>query len=90
MKAWELLDSPEKWTRGWYARTEYGDRTGANCVDATCWCMKGAITHCYPYGLWDVVIATLMQRLGPHFTAWNDAPSRTWEEVHAVLKELDI
>jgi len=47
MKAHELLSSPEKWTKGAYARNYTDSYVYPRSGNAECFCMLGAIDHCY-------------------------------------------
>lgn len=90
MKAWQLLDSPEKWTKGAFARTACGRAVMTGEGAAACWCLHGALGLCYNYG-YDAEAERLRVRLGANdLVSWNDTPERTHQEVLAVLKELDI
>ena len=91
MKAYELLDKPEKWTQGAFGEDEAGNAVGSRCPTAVCWCMAGAINRCYGTEC-DEFHDKVKAKLGGLISVvtWNDAPSRTWQEVHAILKELDI
>lgn len=37
------LDSPERWTRGEYARNKNGRSAFVDSEEATCWCLIGAL-----------------------------------------------
>lgn len=88
MKAWQLLDSREKWCQRVNARTKQGQETDIHGKDAACWCIYGAIEKCYGEDQRDVLQKLWTKHM---FAAtWNDEGNRTWEEVHALLKELDI
>lgn len=92
MKAWQLIDSPEKWTQKSFARTDGGSDVSVFSSYAVCFCAYGALTRCYP-GESDYQNAVAkLRKAVPHgyVAGWNDAKGRTWQEVHAVLKELDI
>lgn len=39
----KLLDKPEKWTQGTYARNENASTVGPLDPQAVCWCLEGAI-----------------------------------------------
>lgn len=49
MKPSELLDKPEKWTKGVPARTATGEQSPSFTSDAVCWCALGALTRCGVY-----------------------------------------
>lgn len=93
MKAYELLDSPEKWCQKFYALTADGeDAFGWN--EGTCkWCMLGAIQHCYSsHDRQEAVIrlyATLNKKYGTNDPiGFND--THTFEEVRQVLIDADV
>ena len=88
MKAWELLSSPEKWTQGTYARDKKAQPVNINSTEAESFCVTGAITRCYPNVYeQDQKIFNLGAKVGG-IVIWND--HSTYEQVHSVLKELDI
>lgn len=97
MKAYELLSSKEKWAKRAYAYDEKGAPCDPRDEKAVCFCLLGAIDRCYGKTPMRVrskdiflgVLEKLKNKVGnvPH---WNDAEERTYEEVVAVLKELDI
>lgn len=90
MKAWQLLDSREKWCQGGYGKRANGTFTDATAPDVVQWCTVGAITKCYRQEqAWEDAYNKLGDRV-VSISGWNDAPERTWKEVHALLKELDI
>ncbi len=47
MKVKELLADPERWTIGTFARDEAGLDVNSNAPNARCWCLMGAVYHCY-------------------------------------------
>lgn len=47
MKVKELLASPSAWTTRTYARNEHGHPVTVTCTDACCFCLAGAVYHCY-------------------------------------------
>ena len=50
MKAIELLDSPEKWTKGHGAVDKTGQAVAHSDAIAVRWCLAGALCKCYPTG----------------------------------------
>lgn len=96
MKMYELLNKPERWTKG--HRVAY---RSTGCIrignvtpetvesDDLCCCLVGAMETCYDMNF-DEVYDKLSQHLKGSIVAWNDAEERTYEEVISVLKELDI
>ena len=86
-----LLDSPEKWTRGWYARDAEGTACIAEDHKAACWCLLGAIRVCYPdFEERIAVECQVRQHIGPFVDVWNDAPNRTFEDIRELVETLDI
>jgi hypothetical protein len=96
MKAYELLDSPEKWTQGSHARSASGDERGANDADACRWCIAGAFRKCYSddFGLYTPEGLAAIKRvrglvLENDLVSWNDDPNRTFEQVREALIKAD-
>lgn len=87
MKAYELLDSPEKWCQWSDGLTAAGEKVGGRNPAAVKWCMRGAVECCYGD---DSLLYKKFGRRHDTPVQFNDTPGRTWEEVHALLKELDI
>jgi hypothetical protein len=93
-KAWQLLDAPEKWTQGAMARSNEGHPVAAKSVNACRWCLLGAMIVVWKrrapanadYGLHSAIA----DRGYKGVEDFNDAPGRTWQEVYALLKDLDI
>lgn len=92
MKAYELLDSAEKWTQGCYARRASALGTHLDDSDAVCWCAEGAILKCYERAVDRVSAYVRLEKVigGDHIPDWNDATGRTWGEVHAALVKADV
>lgn len=104
MKAFELLDSKEKWLQRQYARDAEGGLVHSTSSKAACFCTIGAVNRAYlgddtgwNDGRYDTR-CDAMYKLSNHIetnfhcgvAAWNDAKERTYEEVVSLLKELDI
>lgn len=87
MKIKELLSGPEKWTQHTYAR----DKNGRDCSqwsqEAVCWCLYGAVDKCYEN---IIEIDNKIREKVISIVDWNDDPNRTFEEVKALVEELDI
>lgn len=98
MKAYELLSSPEKWTKGTYARDEEGNSISCKSPEAVQFCALGAIERCYPNNSCqvacklDVVIKSKYQNEERRYglVTFNDASETTYEQVIEVLKEADV
>jgi hypothetical protein len=94
VKARALIERPEKWTKGVFART-HEDRVCSNhTVNATKFCMGGAVRQVGKlyddtHGEAVKVIMSAMNDVRTeerYVTSWNDAPEREhWE----VLKMFD-
>jgi hypothetical protein len=96
MKIFELLTSEDKWTRNQLARTKEGDACHPNCPEASCFCLIGAATRCYP-GLERAsvheslrkVIKSLYPDAAGHWDGipgFNDDPSISFDDVIRVAK----
>ncbi len=97
MKAYQLLDSPEKWMQNPGSICSAKESNGLNCDDlssqAVSWCILGALKRCYGTdysGSIKKVLRCLGKKFSHELAPWNDAPGRKWEEVRAVLKEADV
>jgi len=97
MKAWELLDSEEKWCKGAYARDGNYRSVCATSARAVQWCARGAIEKCYDNPITESSRVMLLSgelepgNQGPlriTIIDWND--SSDYQEVYNKLKELDI
>lgn len=81
MKIRELLKDEKSWTKGEMSiETEGG----------TCFCLLGAVIHCYPEQTGDGVSNLLRKVIGESIICWNDAPERTHAEVLALVERLDV
>jgi hypothetical protein len=98
MKAYELLSSPEKWTKGAYARDEEGVSISCKSPEAVQFCSLGAIERCYPnnpFPIMNKLDAVIKSKYGNEerrygLVTFNDAPETTYEQVIEVLKEADV
>jgi hypothetical protein len=95
MKTYELLDTPEKWTKGAFARDSKGDSIDPRSSEAVCWCIEGALYKCYTdYDDWRVARRLIKEikkanKLG-YLVSWQDDPERTYDEVIEILKLADV
>lgn len=99
MKAHELLSDATKWTKKTYARDEDGVDIDVQDPKACSFCIIGAIQKCY--GGFEIVVR-LVERVtekvkeqnkefkSDYIVDWNDGEDTTFEDIHKVLKELDI
>jgi hypothetical protein len=90
-KAYQLIDAPEKWTQGTFARDEHGESCVAYGPSAVQWCVLGALQRVYDQDLdrRHQAYRCLMHAVTDP-SLWNDDPKQTWQEVRDKLKELDI
>lgn len=81
-----LIDAPEKWTQGVYARDADGEELGFCDDSSVCFCVEGAIYTAINRGhssAVDTAMAALMS-MSPciqNLAQWNDAPDRTHADV---------
>ncbi len=90
MKVYELLDKPEKWIQGTMALDSRREECDPRDDKAVCFCLAGAVAHCYPIDLYPAIRLRIEARVRTMPTSWNDREHRTYEEVIALAKELDI
>lgn len=91
MKVWQLLSDESKWTKGFAARSVYGAPIDPRSNEAVCWCLVGAIARCYGDDVHFHNVRNLIaDKVGRTEASWNDTPKRTYSEVYALVKELDI
>lgn len=88
MKAYELLDTEDKWRQGWFASDKNGKDVNSRNENAVKWCVVGAINRCYGGGSEEFY--KLAQNIRQNPANWNDNLRRTYKEVYDKLKELDI
>ena len=89
MKAYELLSSEDKWTKGYMARDSKGRRVTPNSPEATCWCVLGAISKCYEESSTLDIVDKLSEIIEyREIGVWNDFS--TYKKVIDLLKSLDI
>lgn len=97
MKVYELLDKPEKWIQGELAKNAKGETTLPTSQDAVCYCLMGALMKCYGNKSSIIPIEAKVRKAlgedqfhGGSYVNWNDDPQRKYEEVLALVKELDL
>ncbi len=85
----ELISSPEKWTKGKFARDIKGESVAWHGDAAVCWCSEGAINraghdalHSTRYDAYRAIEADLPDG---NIVEFNDAPERTHPEVLAAF-----
>ena len=94
MKAYELLKNNSAWCQHALAKTKTGKRTSPHSKTATSWCLMGAVEKCYgrAYSLHkEAALEAIRNHLGIWDCAmWNDEPHRTFKEVRALLKKVNV
>ena len=93
MKILELLDRPEKWTQGAFARDGHGKDVNSWNPQAVCWCLEGAITQCALYfDETNIKLrgACLLLYGTSKYVEWQDLPETTFEQVRALLVLADV
>mgnify|MGYP001559165452 CR=1 FL=1 len=97
MKILELLDGPEKWTQGAFARDRRGEDVDSDRPEAVCWCLSGAITKCHLDSLRsaaeiDNKLRNTCEALygTSNYVDWQDRPDTTFEQVRALLVLADV
>lgn len=92
MKAYEVLESPEKWTTGTCFRNAEGEAVPYS-QDAACCCVYGALALAYggtSTSKFRRAVLEIEVVVGSAVGTWNDAPGRTHAEVVALLKKLNL
>lgn len=98
MKAYELIDSPEKWLQHFLWKDANGIEIWDGKNDtAVSFCAVGAICTAYrgttagqDAKMLNKLQAYIPKKYKRSIAKWNNAPERTWNEVYTALKELDI
>lgn len=82
-EARKLIERPEAWTQGVWARNAAGAEVEESSSDAVCWCSVGAIFRVAPRQNYDVIRALAALTGGMSPIAFND--THTHAEVLAAL-----
>lgn len=90
MKAYELLDKPEKWIQNDSAKDWMGDACHADSEDACQFSLFGALcrTTVGPKELLEKVLTVGKAIDCETITSWNDNPERTYDDVFMLLLGL--
>ena len=89
MKAYQLLNKHQKWTRKAFARNNKGEACAEKNESACRFCALAAIRQCYYYdNTASSQIAKLANYVGDLVHRWNDRSD--WKTVYKTLKKLDI
>lgn len=95
MKVKDILDRPERWTKGAAAKNEKGQTVDVNAPCAACFCLTGAVEFCYRTpdskakalrAIKDALFQ-LFKQLDP--VMFNDDPKTTFEQVRKVVLWAD-
>lgn len=93
MKIKELLSSPDKWAKGYYAYNWYGEMCCARSKRAVKFCLLGAGMKCYGED-WSKVRVRIQEYVATRYHKpvqfWNDDASTRFEDVKQLVEELDI
>ena len=105
MKAYELLNSSQKWCQESPAEDSQGNKLQAVDPRAVKWCALGAIQKTYTPAQWSDTMDTLLRRLSVSerglaqmnasdkacsIMEWNDDPQCSFEEIREILRNCDI
>jgi len=99
LKVRELLSDESKWTKGTYARNSENIRVYATSLEASRWCLVGALRKCYPgfgedyYEAQRKIENTLGHSIHSfvcYLPDWNDAPERTFKEVKDLVNKANV
>ena len=97
VKIKELLDKPEKWTKGFYAKDSRGKPANVNDADAVCFCLEGALYKCCGYNGYEDKQLKLSNSIEKYtngktnsLVAFNDNQSTTFEDIKKVLELADV
>lgn len=102
MKLSELLDKPEKWTKGSSARDKNNKQVHPQEPEAVCWCLEGGlrcVTNGNRWSPWVETLRSTIIRLFPNRTdplgvkiisTFNDHPDTTFEDIQKVIKEAGL
>lgn len=87
-----LIEIPEHWTQGDWAKTKEGRACGALEDDAFCFCISGALLKaCHGHGVSHVCLLEIVRTANNISTVqgfpgpWNDDQHRTHADVIAAL-----
>lgn len=87
MKAYQLIEKPQDWTTGTYAKDKDGNECDPQGQHAICFCVMGAFKRCYGHE-WGAPYDTFISSIKEGAAHFND--THTHAEVLAKLKELDL
>ena len=96
MKIQKLLKTKRNWIKFRMGADKYGRYANPVGVSAAKWCLIGAIYKCY--GIDDVRTTRIIKKVrkelnmrgGDGIDDWNDDPNRTFKDVRALVRKLNI
>jgi hypothetical protein len=97
MKAYEVINTPDKWCKGTLALDAGGGHVSPKDLSAVQFCIVGALARVYGLGTENCKMA--FRRLRHHLMfnvggvgvlTFNDSPETTHAQVVDVLKTLDL
>jgi hypothetical protein len=89
MKIHELITA-DSWTKGFMAADSQNHCVEIDSKSAVKWCLLGWQRKVYPESFWDVYKKINAFLNINSSSDWNDSRDRTFSEVLAVLKKLDL
>jgi hypothetical protein len=87
---YKLIEKPENWTKGWFARTERGEEVAPRDKHATCWCVEGALCKVLDVSTLDSDGLDARQELECKYNldaSFNDSNDATHAEILTRLQE---
>jgi hypothetical protein len=83
----EKISTPEKWTKGKFARNSLGLEVPFLDQAATCWCLVGALSV-FTHGNYLETRTYVARAIGSgvdSLSEWNDEPTRSYLEIIDAL-----
>lgn len=100
MKIQELFDNKSKWTKGYLASNSNGDLCNVYDRDAQCFCLIGAIYHCYRGEQTSEVLNKVRKEISNQLkindsdnvsiAEFNDSDLTSFEDIKKMVTKLDI
>lgn len=85
----KLIEKPENWTQGTYARNKDGETVSTYSSDAVCFCLSGAITRaCFCNRL--LVRETIAKEAAKFTTDPDISPVPQFNDTHSHAKVLAL
>jgi hypothetical protein len=99
MKAKDKLTCLADWTQGAAARDRFGLPCSPESKRAVSYCILGVLMRVYEADEWESAVGRVMKAIWARgwkrkslldIAAWNNHPSRTFEEVRQVIEKADV